>query len=126
MSEMPSAETAAWAPRVGTTEDDLRSRLACILETTYWDRPYETRIAAIRGMCDLATNGMTPTPEGSLAVEWGVRYPSGAVESYGDDEAAARRYALATTSLRPDLPTLVVRQVVTPWECPTPTERTER
>lgn len=51
-----------------------------------------------------------------MVVEWGVQYPSGAVESYGTDEAEARRFALATTSLRPDLPTLVVRQVVTPWK----------
>jgi hypothetical protein len=56
----------------------------------------------------------------ALPSEWGVRYPSGAVESYGDDEHRARRFALATTNLRPDLPTLVVRKVVTPWECVTP------
>ncbi len=42
--------------------DDLRSRLACVVEATSWDRPYDTRIAAIRGMCDLTTNGMTPAP----------------------------------------------------------------
>lgn len=39
---------------------DLRSRLACVLEATYWDRPYDTRLDAIRGMCDLTTDGMTP------------------------------------------------------------------
>lgn len=43
--------------------DDLRSRLACVSEASYWDRPYDTRIAAIRGMCDLTTNGMTPATE---------------------------------------------------------------
>jgi hypothetical protein len=44
-----------------TTEtEDLRSRLACVAEATYWDRPYDERIAAIRGMCDLTTDGMTP------------------------------------------------------------------
>ena len=42
--------------------DDLRSRLACVAEATYWDRPYDTRIAAIRGMCDLTANGHTTTP----------------------------------------------------------------
>lgn len=52
-----------WKPRAGTVEDDLRSRLGCVLEATYWDRPYDTRIAAIRGMCDLTTNGMAPAPE---------------------------------------------------------------
>lgn len=40
--------------------EDLRSRLACVREATYWDRPYDTRVAAIRGMCDLTTDGMTP------------------------------------------------------------------
>lgn len=45
--------------------DDLRSRLGCVVEATYWDRPYDTRIAAIRGMCDLATNGMTPARAGA-------------------------------------------------------------
>jgi hypothetical protein len=48
-------------------------------------------------------------------IEWGVRFPSGAVQSYGANEDEARRFALATSSLRPDLPTLVVRQVVRPW-----------
>ena len=52
----------------------------------------------------------------ALPADWGVRYPSGSVESYGDNEYAARRFAIATTALRPDLPTLVVRRVVTPWE----------
>jgi hypothetical protein len=42
----------------------LRSRLACVAEATSWDRPYEERIAAIRGMCDLNKNGMTPAPLG--------------------------------------------------------------
>lgn len=42
--------------------EDLGSRLACVVEATYWDRPYDTRLAAIRGMCDLTTNGMTPRP----------------------------------------------------------------
>lgn len=40
--------------------EDLRSRLACIAEATYWDRPYDERLNAIRGMCDLTTDGMTP------------------------------------------------------------------
>lgn len=44
--------------------EDLRSRLACVAEATYWDRPYDERIAAIRGMCDLTTNGLTPYREG--------------------------------------------------------------
>lgn len=43
---------------------DLRSRLACVDEATWWDRGYEERIAAIRGMCDLTTNGMTSTDDG--------------------------------------------------------------
>ena len=46
--------------QAGAEAADLRSRLACVAEATYWDRPYDTRIAAIRGMCDLTTNGMTP------------------------------------------------------------------
>lgn len=44
--------------------DDLHSRLACVVEASYWDRPYDTRIDAIRGMCDLTTDGMTPVTEG--------------------------------------------------------------
>lgn len=52
----------------------------------------------------------------ALGSEWGVRYPSGRVESYGDNEHDARRFAITTSALRPDLPTLVVRQTVTPWE----------
>lgn len=66
----------------------------------------------LRGDCEhLARRVLT-----GLTVEWGVRYPSGAVESYVENEAGARRFALATDDLRPDLPTLVVRKVVTPWE----------
>jgi hypothetical protein len=43
---------------------DLLSRLGCIAEATYWDRPYDTRMDAIRGMCDLARATSTaPTPE---------------------------------------------------------------
>lgn len=41
---------------------DLRSRLACAVEATYWDRPYDERIAAVRGMGDLTTNGLQPQP----------------------------------------------------------------
>lgn len=37
--------------------DDLRSRLACIRETTWWDRPYDTRLQVI---VDLATLDTTP------------------------------------------------------------------
>lgn len=44
------------------TVDDLRSRLACVAEATCWDRPYDTRLDAIRGMCDLTTAGTTPAP----------------------------------------------------------------
>lgn len=43
---------------------DLQSRLACVLEASYWDRDYDLRIAAIRGMCDLSTNGMNPSTDG--------------------------------------------------------------
>lgn len=69
-------------------EDDLRSRLACVVEATYWDRPYGERIAAIRGMCDLTTNGMTPgaNPEDDEGVD---------VES-----SQARAYQLARRRLR--------------------------
>lgn len=42
---------------------DLRSRLGCVAEASYWDRPYDTRLDAIRGMCDLTTDGMTPASE---------------------------------------------------------------
>ncbi len=47
--------------------------------------------------------------------EWGVRFPAGTVEAF-PSEAEARRFAICTTNLRPDLPTLVVRKVVTAWE----------
>lgn len=49
--------------------------------------------------------------------EWGVRFPAGTVEAF-PSEAEARRFAICTTGLRPDLPTLVVRKVVTDWEIP--------
>lgn len=52
----------------------------------------------------------------SHQVEWGVKYPSGAVQSYGQDKVSALRFSFAATALRPDLPALVVRKVVTPWE----------
>lgn len=55
--------TNAWQPRTGTIEDDLRSRIGCILEATFWDRPYDERLAAIRGMCDLTTDGLTATAD---------------------------------------------------------------
>lgn len=62
-SDLIFAEALAQIP-------DLLSRLACVAEATYWDRPYDERIAAIRGMCDLATNGMTPAcPHVSWAEE---------------------------------------------------------
>ena len=47
-------------PARSAIEDDLRSRLSCVIEITGWDRPYDTRLDAIRGMCDLTTDGMTP------------------------------------------------------------------
>lgn len=47
--------------------------------------------------------------------EWGVRFPSGNVQSYGADETRARRFSLNANGLRPDLPTLVVRKAVTAW-----------
>ena len=53
------------------TVDDLRSRLACVVEASYWDRPYDTRLDAIRGMCDLTTDGMTPASEIREAVSRG-------------------------------------------------------
>lgn len=52
---------AGWVPPEVCT--DLRSRLACVLEATCWDRPYDVRIAAIRGMCDLTTSGLTPATD---------------------------------------------------------------
>lgn len=63
-TERPEGTTVTeWRPQRGTVEDDLRSRLGCVIEATYWDRPYEERIAAIQGMCDLTTDGMTPKSE---------------------------------------------------------------
>lgn len=50
------------APRLLDEIRDLRSRLACVNEATSWDRPYDERMAAIRGLCDLATDGLTPSP----------------------------------------------------------------
>lgn len=63
-TQLPSDLTTQpeWTPRAGTVEDDLRSRLACVLEATSWDRPYDERLDAIRGMCDLTTDGMTAIP----------------------------------------------------------------
>lgn len=61
-------------PAHGDEVADLKSRLACINEATVMDRPYDTRLDAIRGMCDLSTNGMTPIPE----------------PAHGDNEAALR------------------------------------
>ena len=46
--------------------------------------------------------------------EWGVRFPGGSVEVF-PDEASARRYSLNLNGLRSDLPTAVVRQIVTGW-----------
>ncbi|GAW50579.1 MULTISPECIES: hypothetical protein [unclassified Nocardioides] len=59
---MSTERSAEYQPKNGTVEDDLRSRLACIAEASYWDRGYDDRLAAIRGMCDLSTNGLTPEP----------------------------------------------------------------
>lgn len=47
---------------LAAAEGDLRSRIACVLEATSWDRPYDVRMGAIRGMCDLDQNGLTPDP----------------------------------------------------------------
>lgn len=71
----PSAHTIArllnataggrlWINSRLSRERDLEERLGCVLEATWWDRPYDTRLEAIRGMCDLTTNGMTPTDDG--------------------------------------------------------------
>lgn len=49
--------------------NDLRSRIACVEEASSWDRPYDDRIAAIRGMCDLKTNGMAPKAERAPATD---------------------------------------------------------
>lgn len=68
-SKSDVADAAAVLVNVGDVRralralDDLRSRLGCVVEATYWDRPYDTRLDAIRGMCDLATNGLTPASE---------------------------------------------------------------
>lgn len=51
--------------------------------------------------------------EGMVA-EWGVRFPSGTVEVMAS-ESEARRFGLNANGLRPDLPTTVVRHVVTDW-----------
>jgi hypothetical protein len=69
----------------------------------------EERLAFLRWLVARAQGG---------EVEWGVRFPSGAVSPQPDEETA-RRYALAYTSARPDLPTLVTRRIVTDWEVPT-------
>lgn len=58
----PDSTSEQWQPHHGTVEEDLRSRLACIAGATGWDRPYDTRLDAIRGLCDLTTNGMTLAP----------------------------------------------------------------
>jgi hypothetical protein len=47
--------------------------------------------------------------------EYGVRFPSGAVQVMESKERALR-FSLNCNGLRPDLPTAVVRQVVTEWE----------
>ncbi|MEV5001970.1 hypothetical protein [Nocardioides sp. LML1-1-1.1] len=48
---------------------DLHSRIGCVLEATSMDRPYDTRLAAIRRMCDLTTNGFTPASTTSPTTE---------------------------------------------------------
>lgn len=53
-----------------------------------------------------------------LPSEYGVRFPSGAVQELPEDEA--RRASLAYNRLRPDLPTFVVRKSVSDWEVPEP------
>ena len=71
--------------------DDLRSRIACIQEATWWDRPYDTRLEAIRGMCDLTTDGMTPTDDGTQT----VAAREAAARQAGREEVVARVEALA-------------------------------
>lgn len=56
-------ERVLTATPYASVEEDLRSRLGCVAEATNWDRPYDERLAAIRGMCDLTTNGLTPQPD---------------------------------------------------------------
>lgn len=53
----------------------------------------------------------------AIRYEWGVRFPTGNVEVF-PDEAKARRFAISTTGLRPDLPTLMMRKTVTEWHVP--------
>lgn len=60
-----AVEDMRWLVR---TVDDLRSRLGCVAEATWWDRGYDTRLEAIRGMCDLTTDGMTPSEDGDQTV----------------------------------------------------------
>lgn len=55
------------APDLRAERDDLYSRLACVQETTGWDRPYDERLDAIRGLCDLTTNGLAPKNAGAPA-----------------------------------------------------------
>ncbi len=83
--------------------DDLRSRLACVAEATSMDRPYDTRIAAIRGMCDLTTNGLTPaagdhpTPsDGS-----GVQVVDGATDPCPAPGYAGRHTAVGAGAISP-------------------------
>lgn len=76
LAEVDSAEDAdffAHAPAdiaaLLAEVDDLRSRLGCVLEATSMDRPYDTRLAAIRRMCDLTTNGFVPASTTSPTTE---------------------------------------------------------
>lgn len=69
----------------------------------------------------LARHGLEVYPAAEVEEEWGVKFPAGNTQSYGTNKAEARRFAVATTALRPDLPTLVVRKVrhlVRDWETP--------
>lgn len=47
--------------------------------------------------------------------EWGVRFPSGTTEPM-ESEEKARRFSFRATSLRPDLPVLVIRRIVEDWK----------
>lgn len=50
------AEARNALPELLDELETLRAKVALAMEATYWDRPYDTRIAAIRAALDGATS----------------------------------------------------------------------
>lgn len=73
--------------------EDLRSRLDCVVEASSWDRPYEERLDAIRGMCDLEQTGFTPKPAAPAPAEIraeAIAYAADIAETFEGIEPAVK------------------------------------